>query len=69
MHYQPRLLIDLLPEQQWQEISLNHLEPEFFREAIKWCDGHDSNGSYSIGRQHFYFNQPEDAIVFALRWL
>lgn len=68
MIYEPRLIADLLSRQPWFEVSLRHLEPGSFREAIKWCDEYESDGIYSIGRLNFYFNRSEDAMVFILKW-
>jgi len=54
----------------WHRVTIaENLMPSEFVEMQRWCEEYKSGGSYSVGRIQFWFSQPEDATIFALRWM
>lgn len=57
--------------EEWTKIKIDISYTQLARrEEIRiWCDEHDSDSLYYMAQFHVGFSNPEDATIFALKWI
>lgn len=54
---------------EWFVIDFWRRPEQVTSEVYAWCDQHESQGGYFVAFQHrWYFENEEDATMFALKW-
>ena len=49
----------------WHVIMLRAMRTEYM---VDWCNEYESDSKFGMGRSTFWFENEQDASMFALRW-